>query len=112
MSKRTKQEAPYKCGLAALAVQRGVDGSRMLELRWLIWLGRVSYGLYLWHNILIHLPWPGPDLAIGLLASIVITWLSWTAIETPFLRLKDRPVMSPPQAAALDSDPINQVAAS
>lgn len=76
--------------LSALAIHQGLTGSRFLEYRWLRWLGKVSYGLYLWHNILIHLPWPGPDMVVGALMSVVVTWLSWKAVELPALRLKGR----------------------
>jgi peptidoglycan/LPS O-acetylase OafA/YrhL len=78
----------------------------LLEARWLAGLGRISYGFYLYHNLI-------PDLtrnhhaqalfggvvplwahAVGIAASFAISLgmavLSWRIIEEPILRLKTR----------------------
>jgi peptidoglycan/LPS O-acetylase OafA/YrhL len=66
---------------------------------WLEWeplrkVGRVSYGLYLWHHVVLIFS----DRALGLEedwvatalvvvpTSAVLTWLSWRYVEQPWLR--------------------------
>ncbi len=70
-------------------------------LRWspLAYIGRISYGIYLWHYLLIWwgLPWP---VVVGI--SVLVASLSYALIERPFLRLKDRlrPLPGAPVEAA------------
>lgn len=65
-----------------------------------LWLGRRSYGLYLWsYPVFYGLPWPhsirGPVRDISeITASLVVCGLSYRFIEQPFLRLKDRRLSS------------------
>ena len=77
--------------------------------RWLSYLGKISYGLYVFHCFVIYfLVWHGPlaqfELSIGLttnmkdaantglvlLITIGISALSYWGFESPFLRLKER----------------------
>ncbi len=79
-----------------LIVHVTLDQSRMtswFENRTLVWFGKRSYGLYVWHFPIYFLiaklgnPWLAPfavALAIGVAA------FSYRYIETPFLRLKSR----------------------
>ncbi|MFD2740014.1 acyltransferase family protein [Sulfitobacter aestuarii] len=80
---------------AALIIQAGRDGSNMigtlLSARLPVWIGKLSYSLYLWHwpLIVFFVYWtfelPGPGAAILLfLASIVMAWVSWRFVEQPF----------------------------
>ena len=70
---------------------------RALRFAPLLWIGRVSYGLYLWHwpvRWFIYGRQPLPTSAAQLLAavslSLALTTLSYYFIEKPFLRLKSR----------------------
>ena len=74
--------------VAALAGALAVAGCPAgLAWRPLAVTGQISYGLYLWHFLLIDngLPWP---VVIGL--SYAIAGLSFVMVERPFLRLKNR----------------------
>jgi peptidoglycan/LPS O-acetylase OafA/YrhL len=71
-------------------------------------VGRVSYGLYLWHLPCLYLASrglashaAGVQASVGLLITAAATWFSWRVIEQPFLRLKVRyQVVEPPAIVA------------
>ena len=94
---------------SVLAGDRGL--SAVLSWRPLVAVGRVSYGLYLWHVLILivlqrHLHGVGPrSLAlIGLALSAAATALSWYVVERPALRLKDR-YRSVAPVEAISTDP-------
>lgn len=69
--------------------------ARLLALRPVVWVGRVSYGLYLFHFPIFSAVtpeatgWPGPAvLASRMALTLGITVASWRLVEQPFLRLK------------------------
>lgn len=74
------------------------DGSagRFLSLPVMVWIGRRSYGLYLWHEVLnVLTPNPGGGrttlvrAAALSVASLGAAELSWRFVESPFLRRKE-----------------------
>jgi len=84
--------------LVAIAI---VYEPRVLRFSWLTGIGRVSYGLYLWHmtgiavaaQLLGHVSaWLIP---FGFLLSLAPTLLSWHLIEQPALSLKRYAPMRP-----------------
>ncbi len=79
---------------------------RILSMRWLAAIGRVSYSLYLWHTIPLILTrnWesemPIPLLIAGrLLVAIVFTLLSYRFLEKPFMK-SGASALSRPQETA------------
>ena len=66
-----------------------------LECGPLVWVGRISYGLYLWHypifkaTSFLKLSWP-LQLTVALAFTLAVTCLSYYLIERPALSLKRR----------------------
>jgi peptidoglycan/LPS O-acetylase OafA/YrhL len=89
--------------IAAVVQERGDRSGGILGASALVWTGRISYGLYLWHfpmqsiePKLMHgvLPWsrhlPGFDGLVTLAFTFGAAILSHKLVEQPFLRWKDR----------------------
>jgi peptidoglycan/LPS O-acetylase OafA/YrhL len=97
---------------AWLVLAAGGPGRLSRTLSWppLVWLGRISYGLYLWHFpvfILMRSKVPGPAV-LGLVAlSLALAVFSYVVIERPFLRLKTR---FEPQAAQRPTEAVIRIA--
>jgi peptidoglycan/LPS O-acetylase OafA/YrhL len=69
--------------------------NRFLEMRFLVWVGRISYGLYLWHfpifrQVMALGLHPALTLIIEVGITFIVAILSYHFIEKPFLRLKKR----------------------
>lgn len=79
------------------SVERTWGLNTFLEHKWLTFIGKISYGLYLWHFVVFtflskHF-FVGPRvtrISVGLLLTFAITLFSYFLVEKPFLRLKDR----------------------
>jgi peptidoglycan/LPS O-acetylase OafA/YrhL len=62
----------------------------------LVWLGTISYGLYLWHKpVITEIRHDNPNglefwplLAATMLASIALSWVSYHLVEKPAQRLR------------------------
>lgn len=105
--------AGLACALAALAATGLIAGlvhggflARCLSWKPLVWVGRRSYGVYLFHLPLLLLivgPASAPHrsvriLAADVLASVALAALSYRLIELPFLRRNRLSVPTPPPA--------------
>jgi peptidoglycan/LPS O-acetylase OafA/YrhL len=85
-------------GVVILAtLESSWPGTRLLSIPPLRAVGRVSYGLYLWHLPVFYAVdhygshWPAiVRVIVGYGASAAFTTLSWFVVETPALRLKRR----------------------
>ena len=83
-----------------LAIVRGSSFlARLLGMQWLVWVGRISYGLYLWHFPIFSqfgvLKLPGevaPHVQVFLAwgATFGIAFASYVFIERPALAYRDR----------------------
>ena len=65
----------------------------LLERKWLVWMGSISYGLYLWHYPIFRLMFileysSGEVLLLGSLLTFGIASLSYYLLEQPILRKK------------------------
>jgi peptidoglycan/LPS O-acetylase OafA/YrhL len=90
---------PLAAGLVMLgAVDRDWIVASVLSFRPLRYVGRISYGLYLWHvPLFVLLGW-----RIGLPLALIFAALSYRYVETPFLRRKQSR-FQPPRVGAQPS---------
>ena len=98
----------YAAAVIVCALQEDGLVYRILHVRPLRWVGRLTYGAYVFHDVLhdlyvhivVHVG--GPRIAvdyplrnelaaaIALPATLLLAWLSFRFFETPFLNLKER----------------------
>lgn len=94
--------ASLASAVALLCAQRPGLFRSVLSSPALRYLGRISYGIYLWHFLLLTIGealWPGPGLFIGLAAIVPVAAASYELFEKRFLRLKD--VLAPRRVRAV-----------
>ncbi len=94
--------ALYAGLIGLVAVEAGRWWLAPLRFRGLVYLGQISYGLYLYHVVVYWIvdgcdpkvsfryaqPWPAQ--AVKILGSLAVAMASWHLIERPILGLKDR----------------------
>lgn len=73
---------------------RNIDGAigRLLNWRPIVYLGVLSYSLYLWQNVFLNpdwVAWP-TRLPLNLLLALLMAVASYNLVERPFLGLKQR----------------------
>jgi peptidoglycan/LPS O-acetylase OafA/YrhL len=83
---------------------------RLLAIPPLVWLGRISYGIYLWHwpvfrylhEARLGLSW-GPTQLVRIAVTLAAATISFYLLERPMLRLRHRfdPPVDPPAADAV-----------
>ncbi|HEX8112572.1 MAG TPA: acyltransferase family protein, partial [Kofleriaceae bacterium] len=84
---------------AALIIAAGPDAlpNRLLRMRGFVWVGRISYPLYLWHWPMLcfaRIGWPAGGASVAarlalVAGSVVLAWLTYRFIEKP-VRYSDR----------------------
>jgi peptidoglycan/LPS O-acetylase OafA/YrhL len=97
--------------VAAVVVAPRSGLARALSWRPLLWLGTVSYSLYVWHYPVFwtvqrrHLAWPEPlPVLLGVAVALAVAAASYRWIEQPFLRRTRRTAPASPPAPDLRLD--------
>jgi len=87
--------------LGSLGLIAGSASVPWLAARPLVWFGRISYGLYLWHGLLngmlgnaYGLGWDVSARVLAIPAAIALAWVTYRLVERPALRLKSRIAVS------------------
>lgn len=111
-------------GILLYGEKKSIFFNSILSNRALIFVGKISYGLYLYHLIIPYVTWRAFDRMNSYLPSaiyryneylvqvenlgllLLISYISWVVIEKPILRLKryfeyqQTPAVAPPKAVA------------
>jgi peptidoglycan/LPS O-acetylase OafA/YrhL len=76
------------CSIAGLVLHVIQSPYRILNIAPVVWLGRISYSLYLWQQPFFFNP--SRQAAYKLLLGITLACLSYYLVEQPMLRFRDR----------------------
>ncbi len=84
--------------LVFMALQKNTKINKLLAIKMFVWLGKISYGLYIWHILALEITdhlITNPNMRyISILLSFIITvilgYLSYRFYESKFLIIKDR----------------------
>lgn len=76
-------------GLCVVAINAALEGRhRLLELGPLRWLGTISYGLYLWHTVVLGAGGVlGAPRVLSVTIAVILAWLMFRSLERPILDL-------------------------
>jgi peptidoglycan/LPS O-acetylase OafA/YrhL len=91
----------FSACLIVMALERGSITFRVFNLRPLRWMGRISYGAYVFHDILhgqyewlivhYHVRYSRVAVpALALACTLLLAWASFRWFEAPFIRRKER----------------------
>ena len=87
----------YGSAVGLLLIARRNFVTVLLASRPMRWLGRISYGLYVFHPQILRLTFAylanrsaAVRAVAGLTATLAVTLISWYGYERPFLKLKER----------------------
>ena len=79
--------------IAKIVTDEGSPFASALSARWMVWVGQISYGVYLWHivvpSFLPEMKWQWVALIV-FSATLALSALMRHAIELPVLNLKNR----------------------
>lgn len=103
--------APVAVFLSLVAISGARVTPKALGIRPLVFFGRLSYGLYLWHEVfLLSTPFGQPVegiwRVIAAIAALAIAVASWAFIESPALKLKKRFERSTPDVQTQGTKPL------
>jgi len=99
--------APLAAALAVVAIAGARHASTPLGVPPLVFFGRLSYGLYLWHEVILFTSPGGHPITengrvVAAAIALIIATVSWIIVERPALLLKRRFERVKPETALSD----------
>ncbi len=108
--------APLAVIMSLVAIAGASQTPKILGARPLVFFGRLSYGLYLWHEmLLLSTPFghqvEGSWRVVAAVAAVLLAFASWVFIESPAIKLKKRFERSGPALPSHRAEPADLSAA-